>query len=505
MSAEVLTSSYAVSPHALEVRAVQYGPDNTPIWGDRLALYAPEAPDVAQLDPSAWSIFDLLKEQGKSPSTISEQLGLDPNSVNTILNSLQERFLIYQEGTTTTIPFQPDLNSRGELYLETTEACNFSCGGCATGTDRYEAGQARTMTTETLNYVLTKTIESASQQGMKEFRIKWAGGEALLPLSFKLVKQAQDTIAQLQQAFPNVKLSQVILTNGTQFRPEVIEKLKQWDMRVSISLWGLGEQNNLLRGARRTQDKFENIKSGLKALHDNGIPFSLNHVITPQNAEKFGNFLTAFWDSESDIFIGKDWKWGPEGPQPFRVGLAFYRPQTPLAIDMMQKAGYKLMVHGIRSGFAVIADLIHRGIPIQSLNRIDYLQLFGMIPAPCGSGFNYLAAGPRGWASCHEKLFAMPDNLEQVRRDDVDVLKLANAEYDGHREQLLGPNIEFRNLDERTSTILALHGGSACPHQSTYENEGKLGYAASTAELLYAPLIEEIISLETMRRLRRVD
>ena len=191
------------------------------------------------------------------------------------------------------------------------------------------------------------------------------------------------------------------------------------------------------------------------------------------------------WDTESDTFVGRDWNWDGE-KQPVPLGIAFYRPQTATQLEALNRYGYKHMIEGLRGGFAVIRELIDRGIPVQPLDKIDYLQLFGVIPTPCGSGFNYLAAGPRGVASCHEALFAMSDNMGEII-EGANMVDLANREYIGQRAQLMGPNVIFQGSDPTTDLVLSLHGGAGCPRTTKAENNGQLGYAASTAQALYEP------------------
>jgi len=82
------------------------------------------------------------------------------------------------------------------------------------------------------------------------------------------------------------------------------------------------------------------------------------------------------------------------------------------------------------------------------------------------------------------------------------MVDLANREYIGQRAQLMGPNVIFQGSDPTTDLVLSLHGGAGCPRTTKAENNGQLGYAASTAQALYEPIVQELLSLETMRRLR---
>jgi pyruvate-formate lyase-activating enzyme len=474
-----------------------------PAWGERLGIYHPIKSEITHFRSTAWTVFDALKQNPLNALKIAEQTNLDEAAVNAIIGELQSRWIVLPAGQEMNIKIQPDFTSEAEVYLETTEACNFGCPGCATGVDRYEAGQAKTMDNDTLGLLLESAAKSVSEKGIKKLSVKWAGGEALMPMSLRLIREGQTIIESLRKQHPNVEISQVIPTNGSHLSEEMVAELKGWNAHVAVSLWGIGEINDKSRGVHREKDKYPNIVKGIERLHNAGIEYNINHVVTPGNAKHFGEFIRAVWDTESDTFIGRDWKWDGE-KKLVPVGLAFFRPQTPDQIKMLNEYGYRQMVNGLRGGFEVMRELMARGIAIHSLGKIDYLQLFGVIPTPCGSGFNYLAAGPRGVASCHEALFSMPNNMEEVR-DGANMVDLANREYAGLQYQLMGPNIKFEGTNRTMNLVLALHGGSGCPRTTRVEHHGELGHSASTAEALYEPIIEELLSLETMRRLASVE
>ena len=80
---------------------------------------------------------------------------------------------------------------------------------------------------------------------------------------------------------------------------------------------------------------------------------------------------------------------------------------------------------------------------------------------------------------------------------------VANQEYAGRVSQLIGANISMPGIGETTATTLRLHGGAGCPRTAMAENGGELGNAASTALELYAPILQEWIALEAMRRYAR--
>lgn len=497
---------FSVYPHTVVVRElVGYSADLTgaqqPLFGNRLALYHPVRSELTQLNEDGWKAFDAFSQGPSRSGDVATSIGLDTQNVQSIAVELKDRWILLPDSQKMKVTVQANFTDEAEMYMETTEACNFGCPGCATGADRYESGQAKTLTPETLEMLLDRSAHDIAEKGIKKLRVKWAGGEALMPLSRKLIGEGQRVINRLKEEIPELEITQVILTNGSHLSEEVVSQLKEWDIHVAVSLWGIGEANDIARGVRREKDKFPHIAEGIKRLHDAGVTYNLHHVVTPDNAAQFADFVRAVWDPKSDTFIGRDWEWPNGKKQPIPLGLAFFRPQTPEQLTALNKDGYKKMIDGLRKGFEVMRELIKDGVSIHPLDKIDYLQLFGVIPTPCGTGFNYFAAGPRGVASCHEALFSMAGNMEAIRENQLNVLDLANSEYAGQQANLIGANLEFTNVDATIRTILQLHGGSGCPRTTKVEHDGHLGYAASTAEALYAPIIQELLSLETLRRL----
>lgn len=466
-----------------------------PLWGDRLGVYHPVTSDITALDQKAWQVLDAIGSSEAADSTIT----LADATAHSITTALVERHIIIPQGERIHLPFTTDVTPQ-ELYIETTEACNFGCAGCAVGVDRYEAGLARTMDETLLDQLLERTVVSGQEKSMNNLHIKWAGGEPLMPRPFRLLQHGQEKIRALRELHPSIDITQVIISNGAYLTEETVTQIKAMDenMLVSVSLWGLGETQDTLRGARRERDKFPNIVSGIQRLHEAGITYNIHHVVTPENAEEFGNFIRSAWDTQSASFLAKGWNW-PEGKQPLPLTISFFRPQTPEQLAMLNGGGYAAMVNGLRGGFAVIHELINRGLDIPAIDRIDYLQLFRVIPTVCGSGFNYLAAGPRGIAPCHEDLFLMQPNTDKL--GSTNVIDLANQTYIKERDQLIGINIANPRVDDTTAQILALHGGTGCPRTARVENGGLLGTAPSIAPELYAPIIPELLSLEAMRRM----
>ena len=274
----------ALYPHTVVIRELTgYVQNDTtkPVWGNRLGLYHPVKSELTLLGDDAWAVFDACALGQQDLAQIAGQTGLGIEKTKAVADELQSRWILLPAGQELNVTIQPNFGTEAEVYVETTEACNFGCPGCATGADRYLSGQARTMDKDTLQTLMESAARSVSEKGMERLRFKWAGGEAIMPISLKLLKEGQGFIDSLRAQYPNLDISQVILTNGSQFTEEVIAELKEWGVHASVSLWGLGETNDKARAIRREKDKYPNIIRGIQRLHEAGINYNINHVVTP--------------------------------------------------------------------------------------------------------------------------------------------------------------------------------------------------------------------------------
>lgn len=379
-----------------------------------------------------------------------------------------------------------------ELYLELTETCNLRCSGCAVGVDRLSRRSAATMTSEQLDLILTGVFQSAKNHGKNRIKIKYAGGEPTLPFAWRLIEEAQKIISALRSQNPDLEVSQVILTNGVLLSSDHIRQIKDWEMYVSVSLWGLDVRNDSMRGMKTGFGSAERVLESIRLLVESDVSFNINHVISPENAPNLVGFVSQFWDIGSESFVGRNWIF-PNGKRPLPIAFQFFRPQTDLQIEYVNTTeGIASMVEGLKQMFEFAILLTRQGIEIPGLQKIDYLRPFdGVTALTCGSGFNYIAAGPKGVAPCHEDLFQMTDNTGDLV-EGKDILDIANASLRIDRSELVAVNREYRDIDPSLVLPLALHGGGGCPRAGDVSN--------SFTQKIYAEILPTYLAFEAERR-----
>jgi len=329
------------------------GYDNgAPQWGARLGIYHPLTGRTIGIPESneSWTVLDSLKDTKGDIGLMANKLGLSRGRIQVALNYLQECNLLLCQGSTfkETHEFEPVSAFTPEVYIQTTEACNLTCHGCAVGTDLQVTNQQAVinMSPKTLETGLERLTKAFIQQGHKKIKFKWAGGEPMMPKPFRLIQSGQELVGRLSKAYPDLEIEQVIITNGTFLTESNLQPLVGKNIKIAVSLWGLGSDNDEARGAIRPQDRYENIVAGIKRLHEMGFDYNINHVVTPGNADKFADFIRALWDTKNSSYIGHDWNWTGSQIQPIALGIAFFRAQSQEDIAMLQKVDTSAWLKG---------------------------------------------------------------------------------------------------------------------------------------------------------------
>lgn len=476
--------------HQLVLQPPSYSESRVPVVYDALGAGGHFKP-LSEAENYVLSLF-----KSGSVLTVAEiqqavQDTLTPKDIVMILEKLRTEQLILAEGEQLHVNIKEN-SEKLEVYFSLTEACNLACHGCATGTDIIESPNSISL--EKTKLTLRKLAKSAVKNNKKTLRIKFAGGEPLMKLG--VITGVQTEIAQLTQEF-GISIEQTVLTNGVLLTQERVKTLAAIPgVYVAVSLWGIGDENDIARSNKSKVSSYPAIINGLQLLEKYHIPYNLNHVITPWNAAAFPEFIRAVWDVESDEFIGKGWR-----ETPFRVGFSFFRPQVKEQLKDLLRTGYGQMVNGIQEAFQVMHELLEKGQTIPDLSDLfDYLRFSYMAIRACGSGVNYLAVGPgTGPVDCHEKLSPTHTNSALINPGTIgvieDMLTTANKRYAPEKSKLIGMNMQPPvQMNQAAWEVLSVHGGQGCPITSASE-KGELGHPASTAEHLYEPLLNNLLYL----------
>jgi uncharacterized protein len=142
-----------------------------------------------------------------------------------------------------------------EIIISLTDNCNLSCKYCARS---YVRSLKRNMTEKSLISILRKAIEYSKMHKRKIY-IQFHGGEPSLRM---------DTIGRALGQIPidniNDHLILRIQTNGTMVDDSFIDIIKKYNIRVSFSLDGPKEINDIVRVRADNSGTFSSILSGIE-------------------------------------------------------------------------------------------------------------------------------------------------------------------------------------------------------------------------------------------------
>ena len=250
-------------------------------------------------------------------------------------------------------------------WLHVTNACNLRCPYC------YLHKTPDEMELEHGRLAINAIFRSAVNNGFRRVKIKYAGGEATL--NMKTVLALHDHAAQLASEH-QLQLAGVILSNGVSLTNKMIEALRQRQLKLMISLDGVGEVHDGQRPFINGNGSFNHVERTLDRLQAVGFVPTISITITRQNVHSL---------PETVRYVLK---------RKLPFSLNFFRDNecasANLAYDEQQ------IIEAMQKAFAVIeADLPQRSLlgAVLDRTRLDMPH-----DRPCGVGHSYLVIDQNG-------------------------------------------------------------------------------------------------------------
>lgn len=317
--------------------------------------------------------------------------------------------MIYPEG----IPPSPEF-ANGEVltaWLHVTNDCNLRCPYC------YVDKSAEGMDESTGYAAVDAVIRSALTNGFPAVKLKYAGGEA--SLNHRLLVRMHDRARSLA-AQHGLHLYATLLSNGVMLPSPLVKILRDEQIRVMISLDGVGDSHDLQRPTTAGRPTFRLVERTIDRLIEQQHAPHLSITITGQNSRGVADAVR-FALERSLTF-----------------SLNFFR-ESDLAADFPGlRYEEQAMISGLLSAFAVIEEFLPRWSILGSV--LDRGQLLRPRQRSCGVGRDYVVIDQRGQvAKCHMEIertlgdVFSGDPLQLVQRDQATVMNLAVEEKEGCR------------------------------------------------------------------------
>lgn len=346
-------------------------------------------------------------------------------------------------------------------WLHLTDRCNLRCTYC------YLPHVREDMAPETGRAAIEAIFRSATANGFRQVKLKYAGGEPLLrfPLILELHQYAQTLAAR--HAF---ELEGVVLSNGTLLTAEKVEALKSSGVRLMISMDGLGQYHDSHRPYAGGRGSFKDVAEAVEIALAHGLTPNISVTVSSRTAEGLPHIMA--WILERDL--------------PF--SLNFYRENDLSASHEDMRLDEQKIITGMLAAFKVIEDNLPRRPFLGGI--IDRANLSVSHTHTCGVGQNYLVFDQNGHVAKCQMHIRKPvtdvhvaDPLKVIRADRVGIQNISVEEKEGCK------TCEWKHW---------CAGG--CP-LTTYRATGRYDIKSPNCAI-YKALFPEALRLEGLRLLK---
>lgn len=179
---------------------------------------------------------------------------------------------------------QPERINPTFFLIDLTKACNLACVYCF----REPEGSAKRMTPEMLERICDSLIAYAHRHPERPLSIQVWGGEPLLEI---------DSIVRLRSRFREANLNPeiVIETNAALITPEIARRLFESDVRVGVSIDGVGAVHDLQRPTQTGQPSLALVERGMGNLRLAGYQsFGTITVVTRHTLDRLPQIMDYF-------------------------------------------------------------------------------------------------------------------------------------------------------------------------------------------------------------------
>jgi len=155
------------------------------------------------------------------------------------------------------------------LILKITNKCNLRCIYCY---------REDNLGIKDMEFKIAKNAIDYILKNDDRLKLQFTGGEPLL--NFKLIEKVVD---YCRDGYPDKNISYAIQTNGTLLEEDIIERIKELDIKVGVSLDTIDPMDTTLRPYRDGRPSTLDTLKGIYLLRDKGVPFGITTVVTSRN------------------------------------------------------------------------------------------------------------------------------------------------------------------------------------------------------------------------------
>lgn len=450
--------------------------ENAPTSPERLVA----SPELykKELSSTHWFVFNPFADSGVAVLNSAAVEILQAFSAPRALNEVIRRFdnvgkpeierttsqlvtlsLLVEEGQG--VKAKPRSSMTLAAWMHITNDCNLRCTYC------YLRKTPDEMTLDIGKRSVNAVFRSAITHRFKAVKLKFSGGEATL--NFPLILHLHDYAQQLANSH-GVVLESVVLSNGVALTDRMIDEMVKRDIKMMISLDGIGEYHDAQRVFFNGRGSFAIVSRTVERLIKEDLVPDISVTITNKSVDGLADTTKYLLDHNV----------------PF--SLNFYRENDCSASFEELRYSDERAIDGMRRAFSVIeANLPERSLLGGIIDKAHFIHPHNRT---CGVGDNYLVIDQHGRiAKCQMDItntitsINAEDPLRDIREDQNGIQNLPVKEKEGCRDCI------WRNW---------CAGG--CPLY-TYRVTGRYDIKSPNCRI-YKALYPEALRLEALRLLR---
>lgn len=460
-----------------------------PVSGERLERELPEVPgDVLvcadgvlelPLDPDHVALFSphgdggvvVVNHAGRriaavfdEPARVHDAMaaGFDEDDVTAVVRRLLAADIVHPEGRPPAPAFAP--STELTAWLHVTNKCNLKCPYC------YVRKSDDAMSGDVARESVDALVDSALRNGFRSLRLKYAGGEASLntDVLIGLHDYAADRCAE-----SGLTLSAVILSNGVALGDRLVAALLARDIRVMISLDGLGAAHDAQRPTLGGKPSSALVVRTIDRLLAAGLVPHISVTITNRNTGGIADVIRFAIERE------------------LTFSLNFFRDNECAATFDDLRYEEQALLDGLSGAFAVIEELMPRWSVLGSV--LDRGQLLAPRRRSCGVGDDYVVIDQNGGiAKCHMELGTVVGHVREA--DPVSAVRNSGI---GIRNLLVEDKAGCRDCTWR-------HWCSGGCAAATFRATGRFDVRSPNCGI-YKAIYPQAVRLEGLRVLRYAD
>jgi uncharacterized protein len=377
-------------------RQITPGLYRTPLPGDHELIFnLPDSAQVVVLNSAVRLIFDAFE----SPHTLDDLPRLEGTSSQDTVAIVQQLvdlgLLVPPNYQPRPIHSQPDTLT---AWLHLTNACNLRCTYC------YLHKSAESMTEVIGRQAVDAVFKTASQQGFTSIKLKYAGGEPTLRFELlqALHQQARALAAQMR-----LRLQEVVLSNGVSLTRSMLDYLRVENIRLAISLDGVGAAHDAQRPSINGHGSFTRVARTIDQAMAASLSPHLSITVMPHNADHLPEAVAFALDRDLSF------------------NLNFARDCEAALHSIDPRNDQDRLIAGLKAALTIIEQRLPRRRLIDGL--IDRSAFHAPHEYPCGVGRSYVVIDQRGRVARCQMDLARP--LTDVTAPDM-LLDLQAQSFD---------------------------------------------------------------------------